>query len=541
MSKMILDLEANGLKPDKIWVISLSILDDTNKVIHKESLYGERLTKSNLDRLVKDYSVTTYIGHNILGYDYRVLRNLLSFGIDLSEIYDTLVVSRLLHCLQGKHSIEYYGEVFNIPKKPDLDWSKWDVGMIDRCEVDRDITCKLYIEQQKELNKLPKKGFYVRIEHHVQDLLEDMKEHGFYLDTNKATKVLSELTNITTEFESDIHKIFKPIPEHTDIIEPRYKKDGSISKVGLRSLTDHGVKLKDVGGPFSPVNFIPFNLNSPSQVVARLKKLGWKPTIPTKTGKSWKICPENLETIPKGAPEELKKFKTYLMAESRRRVVKGWLDMVDTDSRLRSNVISVGAVTHRMAHQGFQQANIPSVELDNDDYPIKGEAGGWGWDLRDCLGVSDDSRRLVGADAAGIQLRVLSHHMKDPEWQEVLLSGDIHSYHAEKAGGITRPQAKTFIYAWLLGAQKRKVGQIIGGTPQDGQDLMDRFLEAFPALDRVKHEANMCADRGYFVALDGRRIPVQSRHLALSVYLQGDEQAIMKQAALFLRKRLLTY
>jgi hypothetical protein len=64
--------------------------------------------------------------------------------------------------------------------------------------------------------------------------------------------------------------------------------------------------------------------------------------------------------------------------------------------------------------------------------------------------------------------------MQDDEWTEELLNGDIHQKNAD-AAGITRPQAKTLIYATLYGAGPAKIGSIVGGGAKEGNEILFRF------------------------------------------------------------------
>ena len=59
---------------------------------------------------------------------------------------------------------------------------------------------------------------------------------------------------------------------------------------------------------------------------------------------------------------------------------------------------------------------------------------------------------------------MLAHYMDDEEFTNVLLREDIHTRNQMAAGLETRPQAKTFIYAFLYGAGDAKIGTIVGGS-----------------------------------------------------------------------------
>ena len=101
-----------------------------------------------------------------------------------------------------------------------------------------------------------------------------------------------------------------------------------------------------------------------------------------------------------------------------------------------------------------------------------------------------------------------------------------------------RAIAKTFIYAWLLGAGDEKVGLICGGDSTWGRQVKDKFLSALPSLAALKQRAAEAARLGRLVGLDGRKIELKSAHFALSAYLQGAESCVMKYAMILWHKRV---
>jgi DNA polymerase I-like protein with 3'-5' exonuclease and polymerase domains len=144
------------------------------------------------------------------------------------------------------------------------------------------------------------------------------------------------------------------------------------------------------------------------------------------------------------------------------------------------------------------------------------------------LWTVDTGNVLVGTDLSGIELRCLAHYMKDDEWTEELLNGDIHQKNAD-AAGITRPQAKTLIYATLYGAGPSKIGSIVGGGAKEGNEILQNFYRNTPALSRLMEKVREFAQKGYVPGLDGRRIIVRSEHAALNSLLQGCRDIIAKQ------------
>ena len=143
---------------------------------------------------------------------------------------------------------------------------------------------------------------------------------------------------------------------------------------------------------------------------------------------------------------------------------------------------------------------------------------------------------LVGADASGLELRMLAHYMKDENYVKTVTEGsskdgtDVHTVNQKAAGLETRDQAKTFIYAFLYGAGDAKIGYIIGGNARDGERLKNRFLKGTPALQRLRDTVASYASKGYVPGLDGRKIWVRSEHAALNSLLQGAGAIVMKKA-----------
>jgi DNA polymerase-1 len=135
-------------------------------------------------------------------------------------------------------------------------------------------------------------------------------------------------------------------------------------------------------------------------------------------------------------------------------------------------------------------------------------------------------------------LRMLAHFMRDEEYTNEILSGDIHTANMKAAGLTNRDQAKTFIYAFLYGAGPAKIGQIVGGGEKEGKKLIDSFLANTPALHKLKEKVNRIAEKGSLPSLDGRRLIVRSQHAALNTLLQGAGAVVMKKALVLLHSKL---
>jgi DNA polymerase I-like protein with 3'-5' exonuclease and polymerase domains len=153
----------------------------------------------------------------------------------------------------------------------------------------------------------------------------------------------------------------------------------------------------------------------------------------------------------------------------------------------------------------------------------------------------EDGNWLVGTDAEGIQLRVLADLMQSEEYVHAIISGtkedqtDIHNLNRKALGlpHITRDDAKTFIYAFLLGAGNAKVGQILKVSSQQASGAVFNFMDSISGLKKLKTKIiPQIAERGYFRGYDGRKVIVPSEHKTLAGMLQNGESTIMKHACL---------
>jgi len=260
----------------------------------------------------------------------------------------------------------------------------------------------------------------------------------------------------------------------------------------------------------------------------------------------WKCSEENLKTLPPTAPDAARDLAKWLTLEGRRSSLEEWLGCVSDDGRIHGKFWHIGAWTHRMSHSSPNQANIPACwPKDKHGNPIPPTSA-----VEEVKYKYDDKLRalfktehyLVGADAEGIQLRVLAHYMESEDYRDAILSGvkeletDIHNLNKKALGPIcrTRDDAKTFIYAWLLGAGLPKIAAILRCSVAQAKQAEANFLKALPELKKLKEwRIPRDAKRGWFEGVDGRRVPCNSEHLMLAGYLQNAESTIMKHATVW--------
>jgi DNA polymerase-1 len=478
IKQLVLDIETNSAH-NMIWLCVTQDVETQEVTCHTDP--------STLAPLVKEYD--QIIGHNIIGFDAPVLRRHWNIGIPKSKAVDTLILSRLLNPqLDGGHSLKAWGLRLG-NEKIAFDFDDFDSGLTEEmrqyCIQDVNLTRDLYLWLMSEFAKWKNSSESILLEHNIAVLCRQQELNGFKLDVPQAQVLRAELSDRMATIEDEVQSVFPPI------VEERWSEKT-------------GKQLKD--------KVTVFNLASRKQIADRLTSLGWKPTKHTEKGQP--IVDEGtLEGI--DIPQA-QLIAEYLMLQKRVGMIDSWLKHADENThRVHGGIITNGAVTGRMTHRNPNLGQVPSV---NKPY---------GERIRSLWKV-DTGNVLVGTDLAGIELRCLAHYMQDPDWTEELLNGDIHQKNAD-AAGITRPQAKTLIYATLYGAGPSKIGSIVGGGAKEGNEVLHRFYSNTPKLRILMEKVQKVAAKGYVPGLDGRRILVRSEHAALNSLLQGCGAIIAKQ------------
>lgn len=499
--KIVLDIETTSTH-DVIWCCVTRDMD-TDEVIVWKAASGLQKYLDNCDLIIMQ---------NGINFDAPILRKIWNVTMRLSQVSDTLVLSRLLSpSLEGGHSLDAWGTRLGFPKG---DFKDWDGGlteeMITYCVQDTLVTAKLYDHLIQELNS---KGFSQRsieLEHNVQAIITKQEVNGFKLDQRNALQLLSELKTKLDAIEVEMQVIF-----------PAKVESNRISKLNK--------PLKDIVTPFNP--------GSRKQIGERLIERGWKPSKFTETGQP--IVDE--VTLADSVIPEAKAIAEYLMLQKRIAQIDSWLNELKEDGRVHGRVITNGAVTGRMTHRNPNMAQVP-----NSGSP-------YGEECRN-LWIVEKGYKLVGIDASGLELRMLAHYMNDDEYTHEIIQGDIHWKNTLSLGFYSkgtlrdkkdqgheqaRNKAKTFIYAFLYGAGAAKIGTIVGGNAKEGQKLIDNFLQNTPKLMQLRQKVSrISAKEGALPSLDGRKIFIRSEHSAVNTLLQGAGAIVMKQALVILDKSL---
>jgi DNA polymerase I-like protein with 3'-5' exonuclease and polymerase domains len=555
---LIFDIETNGLG-DSTKIHSLVTLDLQTNQRHSYHDHQDRdrtsgTIEDGLDALA---SADLLIGHNALVFDLPILRKLAPEWRWDGKVRDTLRYSRLIYTnleeldrgrvrkdprfparLIGSHSLEAWGYRLGVLKDSfgrTADWSEWTPQMQRYCEQDVVVTKALL----SHFNSLAYSERAIELEHEFQEVIAEMERTGVCFNSTKAAALYADLAARRAALRMEMEETF----------EPNVKQ----------------LKTKKKTTPFNPA--------SRQQIADRLMKLGWKPARRTETGLP-QVDETTLESLP--YPEAKKLAEFFLLQKRIGQIAEGaqaWMKLATKQGRIHGSVNTNGAVTGRCTHSSPNLAQVPRV----------GTPFG-----QECRSLFEPSpgKVLVGADASGLELRMLSHYLAafdSGEYGRTVLDGDVHTFNQSvfglPPGKEGRNSAKTGIYALIYGAGDEKLGSSLGpleasaeaeaqatalskrnkyiagkmksegaltkealANIKRGQWARDRMFEKIPAYARLMAsiEATL-AKRPYLNGLDGRRLHVRSAHSALNTVLQSAGALVVKRGTVLMAREFPKY
>ena len=526
MTQYVFDIETNGLL-DTLDTIHCLVIKDIN-TNQNYSFKPDQVAEGI--ELLKD--ADTLIGHNILKFDIPAIQKVYPDFKTKGKCLDTIVLSRLIWSdirdldfkkasldksfptqMIGKHSLESWGYRLNFLKGDygkQNDWTNWSQEMQTYCERDVDLNTKLYqIIQNKKFSEKS-----INLEHEFQKCILKQEEHGFSFNENKAAELLKQLEIRRGELYNELQELF-----------PQWEKDIGV----FIPKRDNKTKGYVAGQPIQKRKTVIFNPNSNDHIADRLKnKYNWKPKEFTKEGKP-KIDETVLEELPYDEAKQLAEYK--LLQKRLGQLAEGdnaWLKLVN-NGRIYGSVITNGTVTGRCTHKRPNIAQVPSV------------AAQYGDQCRS-LFVTPPGYSLVGVDLSQLELRCLAHylyHFDKGAMVKELLEGDIHTANQKAAGLPDRASAKRFIYALIYGAGDKKIGEIVGGTAKDGKEIKRKFFNKNKAFALFKADVERVVEtKGKLTGLDGRQIPVRSKHSAVNFLLQSCGSILVKTSTVLLHSRI---
>jgi DNA polymerase I-like protein with 3'-5' exonuclease and polymerase domains len=475
---------------------------DTDEV---HTFVGDIEIKKGLQLLSK---ADDLVGHNIVDYDLPVLKKLFNWEPKQEvTLWDTLIMAKLAFqdirnhdfrqkpvglepAMYGSHKLKAWGQRLG-EHKGDFDggdWQTYSPEMLEYCIQDNKTTVVLF----KYLKGMDLSVRSLELETQIQQTAVRMEINGFTFDEKAGASLYADLAEQREVIRKSLVTVFP-------------------TRTVKRTSEKTGKPLKD--------QVIEFNPSSRDHIAYWFKKnYDWKPKEFTPSGKA-EINEEILNALDY---PEAKQLAQYFMLEKRIGMLGegngAWLRLI-RNGRIHGRMNVNGAATGRATHSNPNMAQIPSVRKP------------YGKEIRSLFTVPK-GYKLVGTDLSGIELRCLAHYLAaydNGEYANEIMHGDVHTRTMEAAGLPTRDKAKTFTYALLYGAGDAKMGAIVGGGLKEGKAMKAKFFTSLPAFGTLSDKVKKAAERGFILALDGRRLPVRSGHGAINSLLQGAAAVIAKK------------
>ena len=349
------------------------------------------------------------------------------------------------------------------------------------------------------MGTLPKIPEWVELELKVAEILTEQELHGWYFDEPAAWELESTLRR---ELEGITQLLRNRYPLIKDREFTPRRVNQSLGYVEGATLT----KLKE------------FNPGSRDHIAWIMENHhGW---VPEKTTNSGKTAIDEVVLKDIGTEEALQFYRCLELTKQLGMLSEGknaWLKLL-RDNRVHHNC-SVSTNTHRCAHRNPNLAQVPS------DLEFRK------------LFRASPGYVMVGADLAGIELRMLAHYLARYDggrYGDVLLNGDIHQENADKIG-ISRRLVKTVTYAFLYGAGDQKIGLSYDQSlspdkaKAKGAEIRRAYVSAIDGLGDLLSAVRTAGQRGSIKSIDGRQIKVDSPHKALNYLLQSGAGVIAKR------------
>jgi len=538
--KLVFDIEADNLLPKISKFHCAGAIDvETGTEYwfrpHQLNEFLELLDKADI-----------IVAHNAMGYDIPALTKLTGWQ-PKATVHCTKVMSQVLNYRRFGfgHSLKAWGQFFK-DYKGDYNggFEEFNEAMFKYMQQDVRLGVKVYKYLLKELSAYSKKygkdiGKAIRSEITMDGIMSEQCENGWKFNKEEAEQLrdtidkrMQEITDFINPKLSGKASVVDPDTQkdHEPTTGKRYAipKKATFTKTG--KLTSHvqrwfglpvdtTVDTCPIWGDYCRIDFSAGDIGNTDTVKSFLGKLGWIPDewnykrLPN--GEFIKVSAKLTDSSLEPLGDVGKALQEYYTLRSRKSILEGWFDYVDNNSRLHGDVFNIGTPTFRQTHKII--ANLPS-----------GKAT-LGKEFRS-LFIADDGYKLVSADSAACQLRLLAHYMGDPEFTKTVLEGDIHQMNADIIG-CTRNEAKRFIFAYLYGAGAQKLSGYINQSVNETKKSIAKYKKALPKLALLIDRCNKAIEeKGFIVGLDSRPIVLErdQRHKALNYLIQGAEAVVMK-------------
>lgn len=223
---------------------------------------------------------TYWVGHNICGFDYWVIKDLTKVHITKSKVIDTSVLSRLMDYGRFQtHSLKEIGEHIGVYKGDYTGgFEEFTPEMGDYCVQDAIVADAIYHWLLKQ--KTPNPSAWA-VEHEMAFICAEMKQTGFNFNKEKAEDLLNEVKRDMSLIEGELQKAYPPKLVEDRRIQWRVKSDGTPYATCLKAMKD-APKWERDGDELVLYKYQEFSPGSPKQRIDVLWDAGWQPYDKTK-------------------------------------------------------------------------------------------------------------------------------------------------------------------------------------------------------------------------------------------------------------------
>ena len=408
------------------------------------------------------------IGHN-LKYDLKVLDR---YGIHIpSSCFDTMIAHYLINP-ESKQSMDYLAEQHLnyqtisieslIGKKGKNQKNMKDLSSEQVCDYaceDADITYRLKLEFEKEIQKPHLKNLFEEVEMPLMFVLKNMENEGIAIDVG-ALKTFGEalhkdLLRLSTE-------IISAAGEEFNIDSPRQLGNILFEKM---------------------------------QISSKAKK--------TKTGQ-YATSEDILQKHKNDHPIVLNILEYRQLKKLKSTYVDPLPELCDSiDGRIHTNFMQTVTATGRLS------SNHPNLQ----NIPIRTAKGR---EIRKAFVPREKTYQLLAVDYSQIELRIIAALSDDKSMIEAFQKGiDIHTATASKVFKIPvteitrdqRSQAKAVNFGIIYGQSAFGLAQNLNISRKEAKGIIDNYFEEYPTIKKyMENVVSEAREQGYVkTVLDRRR------------------------------------
>lgn len=541
MKQIIFDIETNGFYQDvdRIHCIALKIIGDKDVQLFDPNHISDALNILQ--------SADELIGHNIIQYDIPVIQKLYP-NIKLTDnVIDTLNLSMI--CFpeypSNQHSLEAWGNRLGFEKFNPMTgkeyteeewkerkkiknnvWDKYTDEMGAYCKQDVRVT-ELVLWQCNIDNIDP---YTLELDRKFAQIISKQIITGHLIDKPKLLELVDQ---ITKDEENAAKELVQHLPTFYDYSFHTFSRANK-----NKNIKQGDIECREI--------VTPFNLNSTQHWMRYLKdKYNYDPPLKRRKGKEDPTAcldDEVLASIEDKYPE-VKDLLLYKTATKIKKMIYSGdtsvYNLLDKDSIIHGKLYVDGTVSGRCSHTNPNLSTMPGVRT-NDSGPILGIKGKYAVEVRS-LFKANPGFKQVGFDAKALEYMCLAHYINDTDFTKEIEEGDIHTWTQNTLGFETRKQAKTFEYAYLYGAGKKKLAEGLSAgtgktfTTKDVDKAIKKFMEALPGLERLQEDLkSQYKSKGTITGLDKRELHARSDYSLLNLLLQSTGAVVMKQCLVYL-------